>query len=360
MGRYIDPQRKLYQHLDRVAAFKAGQKPPPVNVEIDLSNRCSRGCHFCHFAYTHSRGPLAGKTAITQGAPMGTEGTGDLMTTDLAMQLVEDLEKVGVRSITWTGGGEPTLHPEFNKIIRATQIDQGLYTHGGHIDEGRAALLKQKCRWVYVSLDYVNAASYAASKGVGQRVFGESCAGVRRLVAAQGEATIGLGFLIGRDNHRQLWKMIELGRNLGVSYVQFRPVIYCENSSPGQVAEDRTWLDDDFFYRLKYVIRQTDVIVDESRFYMYRDWASHGYEVCWWSGLQTLITPDGRVWACLNKRGFAGAALGDLNWEPFAEIWERAPIQKVNGHCRVMCRGHVPNLILDPMMKEDGTHGNFI
>lgn len=353
MNQYINPQRKLYHHLDRLAALKAGQKPPPVNVEIDLSNRCSRGCSFCAFGYTHSRGPLAAAISGTQ--VMGAEGTGDLMAPDLAIWLVEDLERVGVRSITWTGGGEPTLHPEFNKIIRATRLDQGIYTNGGHINDRRAALLKQNCRWVYVSLDYADEYSYAAGKGVGVRVFGESCAGVRRLVAAEGEATVGLGFLIGKDNHHQLWQMMELGWGLGVDYVQFRPIIYYDEVA----AEDRGWLDD-FLYRLKRVTRRSDVIVDESRFHMYHAWKGHGYEVCWWSGLQAVITPDGQVWACSNKRGFRGASLGDLNRESFAEVWDRAPIQKVDGQCRVMCRGHMPNLILGPMMQEAGRHGNFI
>lgn len=354
MNQYIDPQRKLFNHLERLAALKARQKAAPVNVEIDLSNRCSRGCSFCTFAYTHSRGPLVGTRPNAQEQGGGIEASGDLMATDLALWLAEDLKRAGMRSITWAGGGEPTLHPSFNKIIRATQIDQGLYTHGGHIDEERAALLKQACRWVYVSLDYADGESYASGKGVGPEAFAESCGGVRRLVAAEGEATIGLGFLIGKDNHHQLWRMVELGWTLGVDYVQLRPVIYSD-----EAAEDRDWLDD-FLYRLNRVARRTDVIVDVSRFHMYHAWQGHGYKVCWWSGLQTVITPDGQVWACLNKRGFKGAALGDLNRESFLKIWERAPIQTVDERCRVMCRGHVPNLILGPMMQEAGRHGNFI
>lgn len=355
MNQYIDPRGKLYHHLDRLAALKAGRNPPPVNLEIDLSNRCSRGCSFCHFAYTHSRGPLAGMMPM-----VGGEGTGDLMDTALALRLMVDLEMYGVRSVTWTGGGEPTLHPEFNVIVRATRLDQGLYTHGGHIDEERAALLKERCRWVYVSLDYADAASYARGKGVGEKAFGESLAGIRRLAAAEGEATIGVGFLLNRENYRQAWQMLELSWDLEVDYVQFRPTVYYDETSPGEPPEDRGWMDDVFFRQMKRLAMRSEVTLDLSRFEMYHHWEAHGYRTCWWSGLQAVITPDGRVWACVNKRGFPAAAMGDLNRETFGKIWERAPIQKVDEQCRVLCRGHVPNLVLGPMMGTEGSHKNFI
>ena len=136
MSTYIDPARKLYAHMDRLVALKAGANPSPVNVEIDLTNRCSLGCAWCHFGYTHTRGPLAGKREKPDGAIAG----GDVMDRKLALAIVKQLAAGGVRSVTWTGGGEPTLHPEFDEVVvvaHAHGLDQGVYTHGGHIDADR-------------------------------------------------------------------------------------------------------------------------------------------------------------------------------------------------------------------------------
>lgn len=353
MKQYINPQKKLYQHMDRLSALKAGKNPSPVNVEIDLSNRCSRGCHYCAFGYTHTRGPLAGTAALT-----GVESTGDFLDSTLAVTLVADLEFYGIRSVTWTGGGEPTLHPDFDLIVQCTRVNQGLYTHGGHIDGIRAALLKEYCQWVYVSLDYANAEDYARGKGVEQKAFHESCRGVQRLVAVSGNATIGLGFLLNGENHHQIGQMLELGWDLGVDYIQFRPMIQRDWPKASPNVDSLAWIDSLFLGRLEQLDSRPGVIADAERFRMYRDWTEHGYECCWWSGLQAVITPDGRVWACVNKRGFPEAALGNLHEENFADIWGRSPIQRVN-RCRVLCRGHVPNLALQPMM-EEVPHKNFI
>lgn len=205
MSQYIAPRSKLYAHLGTLDAIKRGERPAPVNVEIDLSNRCSLGCSWCHFAYTHTRGPLAGKV----GKPAGHIDGGDLMDVDFALDMLRQLAQGGVKSVTFTGGGEPTLHQHFDRIVataNAYGLDVGLYTHGGHISEERAAILKRYATWVFVSLDECTPEAYKASKGVDR--FQAATDGVRRLVGATGKATVGVGFLLHRDNFHQVPDMV--------------------------------------------------------------------------------------------------------------------------------------------------------
>lgn len=356
MNTYINPSLKLFGHMDRLHALQRGERPAPVNVEIDLSNRCSLGCEWCHFAYTHTRGPLAGKRDKPQDAIAG----GDLMDTPLARAILEQLHESGVKSVTWTGGGEPTLHPDFNQIINCAgrlDLEQGLYTHGGHIDDMRAGLLKGLFTWVFVSLDECTAATYQRSKGADR--FDAVCANVRRLVDAAGKATVGLGFLLHNHNYNQVPQMVALGRELGVDYVQFRPTVHFEQATPGQLAEDTRWVGWAIGHLNAYA-NNSFVIADTERFRMYRDWGGHGYATCYWSGLQTVITPNGKVWRCTNKREHPDALLGDLSVESFADVWARSggPCS-VDGACRILCRGHLANLTLDKVM-QPMPHGAFI
>lgn len=352
---YIEPASKLLQHLDRLSDLKAGRTPAPINVEVDLSNRCSLGCEWCHFAFTHTRGPLAGKRPKPEGAVAG----GDLMDAELAKVMVGEFVDAGVRSVTWTGGGEPTLHPRFDRIVRFTEesgLPQGLYTHGGHIDEERAAVLKRALTFVYVSLDAADAVSYLRDKGVDR--FADACNGIRRLVAADGDATVGCGFLITRHNFWQAPQMAALARELGADYAQFRPTVLYNQDSPGLPAEDTAWMLEARPV-LEALAARADVEVDLDRFDLYRDWGGHGYQTCWWSGLQTVVTPNGSVWTCVNKREHPASLLGSLADESFEDIWARRPLAKVDGSCRIACRGHVPNRALDQMMRP-AAHAAFV
>lgn len=356
MSQFINPSAKLFGHLDVLAAIKRGERPAPVNVEIDASNVCSLGCSWCHFGYTHTRGPLAGKRDKPQDAVAG----GHMLDYELAQSILTQLADYGVKSIVWTGGGEPTLNPRFDDLVRyaaSVELEQGLYSHGGHIDAQRAALLKSTLKWVYISLDEVHSDAYKRSKGVDRAAYAQL--GIKNLVDATGSATIGIGFLLHPDNYREIYHMVKLGKQLGVDYVQFRPTVHFEQEHPGTLVEDTAWLDEAVL-RLGQYAHDSFVVADIERFRMYAKWKGHGYSTCHWSALQTVITPNGKVWRCTNKREHPDALLGDLSVESFATVWARSGgACAVTDTCRILCRGHLGNIALDKIMSPM-PHGNFI
>lgn len=346
---YTNYSRKLLFHVDRVAGLFGGEPQPPVNVEIDLSNRCSLGCQSCHFAHTHTKGPLASVNRDDR------QGLGDLMPSELAHRVLRELQEYGVRSVTWTGGGEPTLHPDFAQIIRHGQalgIDMGIYTSGVHVDLKMADLLGSAMRWVYISLDCHTQRSYVMEKG--RDAFHPACDAVRLL--RDTEATVGVGFLLHCSNYHHMQDMADLANDLGASYVQFRPTINFASDQPNRPVGARKWISKVLSTE---VISKIPVELDKNRFVELEKWDGHGYDYCFWSGLQAVITPNGKVWTCCNKRGFEGEEIGDLDKERFDAIWGRRSIARVNDQCRVMCRGHMPNLVLHQItMPRD--HANFI
>jgi MoaA/NifB/PqqE/SkfB family radical SAM enzyme len=348
--RYTDYAGKILGHIDRVASLFSGSVSAPVNVEIDLSNRCSLGCQACHFAYTHTKGPLA---VINRG---DQQELGDLMEETLARNLLSELSSIGVRSVTWTGGGEPTLHPKICEILRhgqARRMDMGIYTHGGLISDRLARAIGDSCRWAYVSLDCVDRETYQAEKRVDG--FDAACTGAQMLAAQP--CTLGVGFLLHEHNWRRVDQMADLALSLGADYVQFRPAIHFSAERPNRASGSLVWIKR--LLEREMPTKKIQVEFDERRFRELLGWQGHGYGYCFWSGLQTVVTPNGKVWTCCNKRGFEGECLGDLTRESFTEIWKRRPIAKVNDECRVMCRGHMPNKVLHEITITR-RHGNFI
>lgn len=356
MTEFISPRSKIFQHLDRLQAIKEGGKPAPVNCELDFSSRCDLKCAGCHFAYTHTRGPWAGHAEKPEGAIPG----GDLIDFDLACDIFVQLAEYGVKSLTVTGGGEPSIHPRFDDLIHAAVdagLELGIYTHGGHIRGDRAAWMKQHFEWIYISFDAHDAASYQQYKGVNR--FERVCENIRNLAALPGKATIGVGFLLSADNYQHAYTMQKLARDLGADYAQFRPMIQYDQATPNALVEDTAWVDE-AVQLLRQYRDDPFVIADISRFTRYAKWRGHGYPTCFWSALQTVITPNGKAWRCTNKREHPDGLLGDLSVESFETLWQRSGgACGVNGGCRIACKGDPGNESLHAIFA-DAPHANFV
>lgn len=342
---YIAPASKVLRHLDRVLGWQRGETPAPVTIEWDLSNRCVLGCQDCHFAHTHVKGPWATKSRFL---PMAFESTGDLADTSLVRRGLEDAAEAGVQAIVWSGGGEPTTHPDWLSIIdyaAALGLEQGMYTLGGLLTGVTGSRLARAASWVVVSLDAADAETYAAEKGVPPSRFDAACHGIVSLIGHK--AVIGVSYLLHAGNVHHAPEMVQLARSLGATYTTFRPAIRTRPDHPAECHDDRGWITD-AMPMLERLARGPDVEIDPARFAAYRDWDGHGYRQCAGIQLNTTITPDGRVWICPQRRGVS--VIGDLRQESFMDVWQRHPRTfTVDRGCRVMCRLHQVNATMDAL-----------
>lgn len=337
MGRYIDPRGKLLAHPERLAGWMRGDTPAPVTLEWDLSNRCTLGCDACHFAHTHTRGPLARREKPVWSGPVG-----DLADWDVVVRALKDAAQMGVQGVVWTGGGEPTTHPHWRDIIAAADaygLAQGLYTHGALLrDDDRRAL--RPLTWAVVSLDADDEASYVAYKGVDQ--FQAACDGLQHLTVAG--VTTGASFLLSDQNWYRAPSMLALARGLGATYTTFRPLIETATADPSHLVGDRAWVSDARAL-LAELAQQPDVEIDSMRFEDFRGWTGdRGYAACYGVRFTCTVTPDARVWVCPNRRGMAQSCLGDLRLESFPTIWAKHTGQWTDfASCRALCRLHYVN-----------------
>ena len=86
---------KISGFADRIATDRR-----PVTADIFLTNYCNEKCKYCRFAHTE----------------------GDYMNYDTFVSYALRLLDMGVRGFILTGGGEPSLNPDFYKICRWLQL----------------------------------------------------------------------------------------------------------------------------------------------------------------------------------------------------------------------------------------------
>lgn len=341
---YIAPRAKVLKHLDRLVGWQQGEKAAPVTIEWDLSNRCPYGCSGCHFGYTHTRGPL---TRTSRILPMAHDKGGDLADYDLVIRALLNAKAAGVQGVVWTGGGEPTTHPDWMPIVgyaNSVGLEQGMYTLGALIAQRQAEAVRDVLSWVVVSLDHADAETYAREKRTIPENFDKACAAIRHL--SGGTATVGVSFLLHAGNYTQAFTMLALARSLGATYTTFRPLVETAPNAPSVLQGNRAWVREAELL-WPALAAEPDVEVDPQRFHEWATWQGHGYRTCHGVRFNTTITPDGRVWLCPNRREYAGSSLGDLRTESFTDIWARHPGHVAVDHeCRAMCRLHPVNQTL--------------
>lgn len=103
---------KLLQDAELIQRIRAGYIPP-VHVQINPTNRCNLNCDFCSCSERDKKLEIS---------------VGKMMVACLVFK------KLGCKSATITGGGEPLLYPAINNLIRALNrylnIKVGLVTNG--------------------------------------------------------------------------------------------------------------------------------------------------------------------------------------------------------------------------------------
>lgn len=103
----FSPKLKLAMS-NRFSYYMMGGKICPVGIEVSLCGNCNAACPECFYRGKHDH---------------------DLIDSAKLIRFLSEGEKAGLKSVTWTGGGESTLHPEFKEITRAVNLKQGLITN---------------------------------------------------------------------------------------------------------------------------------------------------------------------------------------------------------------------------------------
>jgi MoaA/NifB/PqqE/SkfB family radical SAM enzyme len=102
---------KIFKNNDLVQSLNRGHIPP-VHVQIIPTNKCNLKCSFCSCKKRNKN---------------------DELSLDQIKTLCDDLEFLGCKSTTITGGGEPLMHPDIKQITECLcehNIKIGFVTNG--------------------------------------------------------------------------------------------------------------------------------------------------------------------------------------------------------------------------------------
>ena len=210
MNAYRMDGHKLFWHLDRVAAWQAGELIAPIYVEISPVSFCNHRCVFCGLDFAHTD-----QSSLDTG---------------LLRERIREMGRLGVRSIMFAGEGEPLLHKDLPVLVataKSAGIDVSITTNGMTGTPELWRELLPHLSWLRFSIDAATGETYEKVHGVRKEFFEKTIESLMSALEVKKDrklpVTIGVQYLLIRENLNDIEQAIRLYSQIGVDYLSFKP-----------------------------------------------------------------------------------------------------------------------------------------
>lgn len=345
---------KLIYHIPELKRWLDGKWVYPIYAEIGLFGGCNHRCIFCAFDYLKYKP--------------------DILPLQCLKKFIRVAAKNKVKSILFSGEGEPLLHKDICEIIsfaKSKDIDVALSTNGVLLNKNIAEKILPNLSWTRFSINAGTKKTYAFIHGTVEQDFAavmkNLARAVRIKVKNKYKCAIGVQFLLLPENIKEIKVIAARVKNIGADYLVIKP--YCPH--PLSKKKMRIDVEEKDLNKMEECLKKLcggdfNIIIRN------RAWAGglsgKTYKHCLGFEFTTHITVRGEVYPCnafIGKRDFA---YGNICRQSFDKIWcgsrRRKVIDKIYtgfdaNSCRNSCRLDKINKYLWEL-KNPVQHVNFI
>lgn len=298
----------MYQYAELVHWMqnKDSKKILPAQVDIDLTNVCNQDCYYCNSADFRKEKPVQKK--YTEYIALLEK---------LAAWRAHSPNSYGTtHTITYPGGGEPTVLTGYEHVIEHT-IDHGfltsITTNGSNLDKLLDSVVVEKLRkiaWIGVDIDAGTEALYEQIRRslTASSLFNRVVNNTTNLV--QAGVNVDFKALLNplNDNREAISDLFALVKRIGGRKIYFRPVIV---NGVAHLITDKT-------------IERIDKISEE---FGVPYWINtnktlpRNYKKCHQMFHFPVFCADGKIYICCEGKGNPQFELGNWDTGDFRNLW---------------------------------------
>lgn len=283
----------------------------PVMVDIHPTLACQNRCYFCISANPH----------ITGMEHENFSRNKKIDWSDLQEAII-DMKSMGVKSVQLTGGGEPTLYPQFGELLeKLMPMRVGLITNGVILGEYAREVVSH-CDWVRISLDAVGGEMYRQIKGVDNyHMVVDSIEKLCSTRRGQRDPKIGVAYILTNESIRGMSDVVMEMSKHDIDYIQFRDV----------VERGRTF-NTEFktkivrgLERAREVVNHKQIIYTSHQGDERPDGGVEQIPICDATDYTAALGADSEVYPCCSLEYQDFASYGNIKQRRFSEIWNTRP-----------------------------------
>ncbi len=339
---------KLSFYLEELKKIRNGEVVSPVNLQIDLTNKCQCKCLFCFYdIHKHIK---------------DFNRKDEILFEDVN-RIVLQFKELGGKSTEFTGGGEPLLYPNFRDISRLSReegLELALVTNGqllhNFIDE------VSDYSWVRVSLDAFKNATYKLCHGCNGEFISKVKDNIIKMCnKKQKKCILGISIITCKENWQEIYDISKFAKDSGADNIR----ISLAHTPQKEHIFDGIWdnvideiekaklLQNNYFKvftfsnRIRDIARQT----------------CGGF--CYYHHFTAVVGANACLYPCCYEKYVPKRNLGSLYDSSFRELWHGEKrnkfINSVAKNCPESCWMTEKNAFADYLVqnKEDVPHINF-
>ncbi|MBX3305477.1 MAG: radical SAM protein [Nitrospira sp.] len=225
-GALILDSHKLSYHYDRVEAWEVGERIAPVSVDMSLTRACGSMCSFCY--------------AMMQESQVRSS-----ISTQHALNLLDDFAEIGIRSVSLVSDGESTLSKAYVPFIQhaaSLGIDVGNATNAWEWGPEKIEQVLPSLTWVRFTVAAGRPESYASIMYKGPehtQVFDRAIGHIRYAIDLKRRkklpVTLGIQMVLMPHLKDEIIPFAQLGLDLGADYAVIK---HCSDDEQGTLGID--------------------------------------------------------------------------------------------------------------------------
>jgi Fe-coproporphyrin III synthase len=350
---------KMWHYPEQLAALMSDEIAPPVHIRLKPTNVCNHNCYFC--AYRTDDLDLGGDMDLTER-----------LAPEKMAEIAEDIVEMGVKAVTFTGGGEPLLYPTFVETVE--QLAEGgvqvaVLTNASQLRGKRAEVLAKHATWVRVSIDGWDGPSYGRYRGVDDKEFDKVISNLTEFSALSratgSECVLGASIIVDKDNAPHVADLAHTLKNTGVAHAKISACVVSNNGAENNA----------YHAKVGGIVREQIALarnLDGDGFEVidhYHDLAERfdkDYESCPFLQFLTVIGADGKVYTCQDKAYTESGTLGSIKDQRFRDFWfsEENKVAMASldpsKSCSHHCVSESKNRMLHDFLNSEPAHRAFV
>jgi MoaA/NifB/PqqE/SkfB family radical SAM enzyme len=293
-----------------------------------------------------------------------------MVDTERALRLVDEMKSLGVLGCQVTGGGEPSAHPEHERIFEKI-LDSGILlslVSNGYRWRDRLFPLIPRMLWLRVSVDAGCAKTYSEIRRVPEHAFEKVLGNVKRAAAeiqlANSKTALGVGFTVTPENWREIVDGVRVAKESNAHNLRLSAMFGPENEKPFLPIYDD----------IRALIAEARRLYEDKTFTVYDNFGSRlgdlvqhnpDYVLCPYQYFTTYLGGNLKLFRCCvlsySRRGMI--AQGDLTYQRFDDYWRSEArindFEKFDSRGCPKCMFNEKNRNLLYVMQEHPQHVEF-